>query len=528
MEIVLGKKLKLSEEYLVGVRERAFWQAAYDSKHTFARGLDADNHPILPKYEKEREPDYIFRTRTAISRPFTRSVIGAYYNRVARAPIVRQVGSADYEAFVSDCDGLGTTLTTFMHKALKKSQIRGKEFILCDSTVDPRVQVVTVADQQAIGARLVLVAIDADCVLEYNLYRGVVQNAVILMEDINGVKFLFVVTPTYTQRVEVDQEEFKKSSPEFLVTSIGPIVPHTYGACPLIKLEPLEGYSQSGSVAESQKRICGLESMEYLEYAHATFTTWAFLGVDPEQLKQIQEVGAGIAIAIPPSAGTNDIPKLEKLGADPAQSASLRAAYDKEVKELYRAAGLSPGNPTDAGTPESGIAKAFRVDEVDAILATISSCGGDAENRATKLLANAKAFSFPGKARWPETFDSPSLIQELEAVLRVWESNLPDTLRRDAARRYMSARRPLLSPEETAKMEKELQTVPVNRLPADDDMDGQDDPEDPEDGDDTDDKSDKSDEPAPATAAKGKKRKTAPKTGRIGIRSFSDGSQHQT
>jgi hypothetical protein len=263
-----------------------------------------------------------------------------------------------------------------------------------------------------------------------------------------------------------------------------------------VKVEPLDGYSQAGAVAESQKRICNIESMEMLEYTHATFTTWAFLGVDPEQLKQIQSVGAGMAIAIPPAAGTGAVPELSKLGADPHQSQSLRAAYEKEVRELYRAAGLSPGNPTDVGTPESGIAKAFRIDEIDAILATISACGGEAENRVTNLLAHAKAFAYPGKPRWPETFDTPSLIQELEAVLRVWESNLPDTLRRDAARRYMAARRPLLSPEETAKMEEELRSVPVNRVPAD------------------------ADDPDGGASA-------SPKTGRIGIRSFSDGSQHE-
>jgi hypothetical protein len=57
----------------------------------------------------------------------------------------------------------------------------------------------------------------------------------------------------------------------------------------------------------------------------------------------------------------------------------------------------------------------------------------------------------------------------------------------------MAARRPLLSPEETAKLEKELESVPVNRAAVDDEED----------------------------------KKSASKTGTIGIRSFSDGSQHQ-
>jgi len=131
-------------------------------------------------------------------------------------------------------------------------------------------------------------------------------------------------------------------------------------------------------------------------------------------------------------------------------------------------------------------------------------------------LANARAFSAPGKARWPEEFNTPSLIQELEAVLRVWESNLPDTLRRDAARRFMAARRPLLSPEETAKLEKELESVPVNRAAVDEDAEDKADKDDKED--------DKSDT---ATAPRKTRKKSAPKTGTIGIRSFSDGSQHQ-
>lgn len=532
MDIEVGKKVKLSEEYVAGVRARSFWQAAYDSTHMFASGYDAAGLPILPKYEKERDPDYKFRLATSISRPFTRAVIGAYHNRVARAPIVRQVGDARYQEFLEDCDGLGTPLTTFMYNALRKSQIRGKEYILCDSTIDPSVNVTTKADEIALGARNVLVDIDADSVLECKLYRGIVQDATLLMEDSNGVKFLFVVTTETTQRIELDQKEIEKDSPEIFPTQIKELKYHNYKACPLVKLEPLENYAQSGAVAESQKRICNLESMEFLEYAHATFTTWAFLGVDPEQLKQISEVGAGIAIAIPPASGTGNIPELSKLGADPAQSASLRAAYEKEVKELYRGAGLSPGNPTDQGTPESGIAKSFRTDEVNAILSAISACGGLAENRATKLLANAEAFALPGKARWPEEFNTPSLIQELEAVLRVWESNLPDTLRRDAARRFMSARRPLLSPEETAKLEKELEEVPVNRVPADEDLDEPDgdspeDPEDPDNEKEDDESSDKDDEKVVKKKKKSTKKKAAPKTGRIGIRSYSDGSQHQ-
>ena len=517
MEIELGKKIVLSDEYILSVRARSFWQAAYDSTHTFAEGYDAAGLPILPKYEKEREPDYIFRKATAISRPFTRAVIGAYHNRVARAPIVRQVGDNRYQEFVEDCDGLGTPLSQFMHRALRKSQIRGKEFILCDSTIDPNVQVTTKADEIALGARTVLVDIDADSVLEYKLYRGIVQSAVLLMEDPSGEKFLLVANAAYTQRVTLDQKTLDTSSPELIPVEAKAPIPHNYKACPLIKLEPLEGYSQSGSVAESQKRICNLEAMEFLEYAHTTFTTWAFMGVDPEALKQVQEVGAGIALAIPTGTGSNNIPKLEKLGADPAQAESLRKAYDKEVKELYRGAGLSPGNPTDSSTPESGIAKSFRTDEVNAILSAISTCGGEAENRAAKLLANARAFSFPGKARWPEEFNTPSLIQELEAVLRVWESNLPDTLRRDAARRFMAARRPLLSPEETAKLEKELESVPVNRAAVDDEEDNTED--------DKDDKDEEKDDAAKSPRKTRKKR--APKTGTIGIRSFSDGSQHQ-
>jgi hypothetical protein len=99
-----------------------------------------------------------------------------------------------------------------------------------------------------------------------------------------------------------------------------------------------------------------------------------------------------------------------------------------EIRETYRVAGLSSGNPTEVAQPESGVAKAFAFNEIEVKCAALADAAEQAENAAVLRLSNAFGFAYPGDSDWPEEFSTPDLADELQLTLDVQNLDLPQVL----------------------------------------------------------------------------------------------------
>jgi len=431
---------------------RDFWRRSDKAKWDYATGVDAAGQPILPKHEREPSDRHSRRRAQAIVRRYMRPILDRYNDFVYRGQVMRPDAAGAYAMLREDCDGAGTDLAVFWRKQSRKAATDGLAYVLVDAN-DPNTYT-TAAQENAAGKRGILRAIDADDVIWWRDWQGEVVEAVVLCSDKSGDRFAWYVTETTTQRIAL---KVQKGGTTLVVASIDEAKPHTYGGCPLVRLQPDFSEcggddSQGAPLAEGQKRICNIDSWLFEELQGSTFTTTVLLGVSADQVKDVA-VGPGQALCLPNSGGSN--PSVGRIGADTTQAESIRKSLEMEVRELYRAAGLSSGNPTEVGQPESGVAKAFSFNEVEAKCAAIADAAEKAENRATMLLSKGFAFSYPGDADYPDQFESPDLADELSSLIQMQTADLPAVLLDSQVKRIADVGFQLTGPEK-AELDKQM------------------------------------------------------------------------
>lgn len=452
--VVIGKPLPVHLTYPASAQARAFWRWSDRCGFDYPAGKDASGRPILPRHEREPDEEpckrYTRRLAQAVGRPYVRSIISRYNDHVCRHAVKRPDAGGEYEALVSDANGAGTSLQSLMRSVLRQAQVEGASYLLADSlrmgTYESAAQ--AIAD----GQRSIIRQVSPDAVIDWrdDSHGNVAAGLMILVDDF-GNKYAWNVDATGCQRIELAQEAVGST---YMVVSVGPIMKHSAGGCPLVRMSPIVGAtSQAEPIAESQKKICNFESWLCEELQASTFTVPVILGCDPETIKA-PTVGAGMLMAIPPTGGTS--PSLGRIAADPTQADSLRQSLDREVRELYRAAGLSAGNPTEVGAPESGVAKAFAFNEIEATLSALADAAEDAENRAVMMAAGWGGWSYPGDCDWPDNFAPVDLAADLEFVVRLGTApDVPAVLKtkawRDFANRWGN-----LTAEEQAALSQQL------------------------------------------------------------------------
>ncbi len=437
--IEIGKPLPRSEAFSQQATQRAFWRRSDVVRFDYATGTDAAGFPILPKHEREKDDRYARRQAQSIGRKYAGPIIDRFNDHACRVPAKRPEAEqgSPYALILADADGAGTPLPTLMRQRLRAAQVEGCSYLLADSNVAGAF--LTAAAEQAAGKRGILRAVKADQVTWWRDWQGQVVEALILFEDADGNPFAWYVTTSHIQRIALRMDHRT-----LLVSGLDDPQPHPYQGCPLVRLAPvfcedsqdqaIGDDSQLSPLAESQKRICNLESWLYEEHQYGTFTTPVFLGASKDDVNEVT-VGPGMGLAIPSMSGSGT-PSIATLGSDVNQAESLRKTMTREVGEIYRVAGLSPGNPTEVGQPESGVAKAFAFNEVEAKLAALGDAAELAENAVVKRLAAGFAWQYPGDAKWPDTFALPNIASELELTIRTTTSNLPGVLKRVQIEHY--------------------------------------------------------------------------------------------
>lgn len=443
---------------------RLFWQASFRCGRAYLRGPDAVGRPVLVAHEREEAESYQRRLRVTKPRNFVGPILRRYNDLVFRKPPVRPTEQSPFYAeVVEDASGSHEPLDAFMRRALIRAQIDREAWILCDTIGESAPQgVTTVAAVEASGARPGLRLVKAGAVVNWReLPAGdacIVAECWVLMRDNEGRNVCRMFDAKSYQDAVLKGEEFTRGS--LSVESYGPTVVHGYDQVPLVRLRPCfdplgevngsEGDSQAGPLAESQQAIVNLLSLTNEEVYNVTFSQMIAFGVSDSQVKDAK-VGNNRVICIPNPAGS-----VEMIGADPAQATSIRDSVTDEVSNLFRLAGVNPADASAA--PASGLALAFRHNDLATIVAALALACEQAEAAVWALMGDAWGFDVEAPTQYqgkdPELPDFASEATSMLAI--VANTALPPTIRRKVAERF-AARNLSLTEEEAEALAAEVE-----------------------------------------------------------------------
>jgi len=237
-----------------------------------------------------------------------------------------------------------------------------------------------------------------------------------------------------------------------VVEGYTPPVAHGYDSVPLVRLRPQFdplgevagscGDSQAGPLAESQQAIANLLSLVGEEIYNVTFSQMIAFGVSEAQVGDAK-VGSNRVLCVPNPAGS-----VTMIGADPAQAESIREQIADEIANLLRLAGV---NPTDATQVASGLALAFRHNDLATIVAALALACEDAEAKLWDLLGDGWGFEPPARTIYQgKDTDLPDFAGEATTLLQiVGNMSLPAVIRRKVAERFAARNLSLTAAEST-------------------------------------------------------------------------------
>lgn len=449
-------------QYQQDVMARAFWRASFRCARGYLSAKDTSGQAILIPHEREEADSYARRLRFTRPRNFVGPTLRRYNAIIFRKAPVRDAKAGVYTDFAAKATASGGPLDAFMAEALLAAMVDRESYIL------PEVQggtpaAPTVAAVRAAGTRPVVCLINADAVLDVEEEQGgqSLARALVRMTRADGVPVLRLYErTTYTDFLLDEASAEGTAGVTLVITGQLPPVVHGYQQCPLVRLRPQldpfgylpgggSGDSVAGPLAESQMAINNLLSLLNEEICNVTFSQMIVMGVSADQFKD-QKVGTTRLLCCPNPGGS-----VETLGADPAQAQSIRDSIVDEVANLLRVAGL--GSAETITAPQSGLALAFRYNDLATIVSALATACEDAEETLARVLAGGWGFEAPPRPQYqgkdPELPDYPGETQTLLAVLTA--AGIPAVLREKAAERFASRNLPL-SEADMARLRKEL------------------------------------------------------------------------
>ena len=467
-DVIVGKLLPVEPSYQGDQVARAFWRLSYRTGRDYVKGQDANAQPILIQHESEDAQGFSRRVRTVKPRNFVGPIIRRYNDFVWRRKPERAGTDPDTVAFLSDVDGHGKDMDTYLKESLLNSEVERESFTLVAGRgiePDAPAQVTNLATMLSGGVGPALVRYDADAAVWWDDSHSGSLEKVMLITNSDKVKnedgtTVNKVTVRYYDRdcfVDIECKAVMTRSDGLTVTAIGEEVAHGYGALPVVRLRPVfdplaggPGESQAAPIAESQQAILNMLSLRNEELTNVTFTLMAIFGVSETDVGKVV-IGSNRLITI-----NNDKAHVEKLGAEPAHAATIQAAIEDETKNLYRQAGLGH-DMNGTAKVESGIAKAFKFNDLAATLAALADAVEKAENQIWKLLAKWGMKGEESPTKYADDFNIPEFDEELKALSDALVSqDLPVVIRRKLVDRF-AGRNLQLSPEEAEEMEDEME-----------------------------------------------------------------------
>jgi hypothetical protein len=406
-----GDPVPFSDEWTRLSQPRNFWDASYEASglEYFDAG-DLRGFAILPKHENESEKRFERRRQIAMVRPLVQHLVDRYVDHVCRqAPHRKAEGMA--AELLADVTGRGKSMGDLTRSAMTCALKKGVTYALLDNAAGGVYE--SQAQARDAGSRPIVREIEPEQVIWERTWDDQVTEAIIALVDREGSPFLWLVNEKNLQRVTLEGDP--ENPKDWRIKEVMPPVAHTYGGCPLVRKElGSEDSPVAGPWCESQRRIAVIESLLMEEIHNVTFTTIVFTNTSKETLQNVT-VGSGMAICLT-SDDRGNTPGVTKISADVSQAGSLRDQLAYEITELQRSAGLIAGSATQVGQPESGVARAFAFNEIEARLARLAEIGEGFERRIMELAAAGFSFAPADPVNWPREFAPMDLSAAVEAA----------------------------------------------------------------------------------------------------------------
>lgn len=468
---VVDKLLPLNANYAGWQMKRAFWRVSYNGGDEYPLQQDGRGESLLWQHPREDPDTYAVRKKSAKCPNFTGPITRMFNDFVFRKKPERdKEGPPEYLDLIDNADGYGLSLDDFMRQWLQKGQVEQVCYCMPVNPIPDGMQISTKAEAQSAGARPRLLIVGSDQVVNWTIRGGQMIEALLLLE-IDGKPTARYITETTRQdfkvkRAPIADRERGKSS--YTVTSAGPVMKHGYPGLPLVPLIPmpddlcadLPPQSQAAPVAEQQQDYLNVQSWLREELWNCVFTQYWVSGARPPS-----KTGTGGSDNDEVKIGsnrvmwfTNPAAKFNATSAVPEAAEQLRLQLTEIKMNVYLAAGLEAEDATkQKGDVQSGVALAFKFQNLAAQLKSLADACGRAENKIWILMEGGWGFKIPKPTHYPDEFDIPNYAEELAGLIQALATQgLPSVLREELVARFVH-RNLSLAPDRQQELDDQME-----------------------------------------------------------------------
>lgn len=435
-----SKEVLLHKNFHSMVNQAKFHNLSFLGGQDYVYGKDGRGNPILGKLScREQDLSYRIRQEATIPRNYCGLLIKRDNSDIFRSPPKRSEEDPRYIEFVKNCTLGGANLDRTMRKALQIAQIEKRCYLVADHT-NTKAEVKTLAQARADGDRPFIRVLHVDQVLNWTELDGTLVECIVSYEDQEGNSFIRYYNDEIVQDFYIDQDSENLGG---AITAIGEPIAHGYtyrgqNSIPVVVLEPdFEGVAQIEALALLQKELTRWVSLRAVEGPNTLFTLTLASGVvgqsefnngqetDKQANLPIMTTGTDTVVLTGTDGGT-----FQRVGADATATVTISEVINEVIKDIYRMAGRSGGNPLATGQPQSGVSKIFDQKDLANILLALSEACEYAENQIVSLILEREYRYMPAPVFYERDFDNPSMSEASEEVEVFSNIRVPNVMKR--------------------------------------------------------------------------------------------------
>lgn len=387
--VVNSNVLEDNSEFKSRLAKVQFWRNSALVNDKFLDSAYIDGTPVLIRFPCEESDDYKCRKQATSLRNYCSSIVTKYLTAVFRHDPTRAPSDVT-DRLLGNADGSGQPLNRFMHDALYAAAVDGISVITVASNdyTQEDIESLSAAQLEALGEENVLQLVKSDSIVHYKKLNNKLVELLILLENEKGL-FVRLYTPTDIQEAQVEMN----SNLEIKVVSVSDPVPHNFDQIPAVLVEPVPGSSHISAIAELQRSIINKLSLLNAEIADHTFTRFVLSGIDIPANEKDGQPGALTWGHRRIWAFSEPGVKVDKLGSDTAQAASIRDTIAEDEKALYRAAGVGASYQID-GQQQSGVSRLIALEDFSILAGNLADAIEYADNYIVELLHQAESIEY--------------------------------------------------------------------------------------------------------------------------------------
>lgn len=409
-----GSKLVRYSGYYDNVLLWDFLDATYTGGPQYKSANDASGASVFIPHEFESQKRVNRRFRHSTYKNYARPIVDKFTDFVYRSDIEwpKTEGKTNLEEFMNDVDGQGTSFQAYMRQATNSAQIAGEVLVGLDAPmISEEDKDLTAQQARDKGLRPVLTLTDIRLMLDFEM-EGKEFKRIVIARSRRVKESLFSEEQIIETAIEWNKDgwiEYDKDGGVLQTQE------HGFGYVPFwIYKYNKDGTSQIIDIAECSRKVFNLSSLHDEELYSRTFTQVIITGqVAAADASTV--LGGNSNVVVFPGENV----KVETIGALAEQAESILNAIMKEIKEIWRQAGIESGDPTETSQPESGTARAWAFHSTEQMLAGIADGAEDIANLLLGKLRELGAIDDFDPVKYPDKFDVTAFADELKSALEL-------------------------------------------------------------------------------------------------------------